>query len=161
MFEFNIEQVAVAVLDIEDAVRQYRRAGFKNWVEDLVVLDVINRSKRGYEEVRGTSVAALAFSYDVIPGKEFELIQFKTGDSFHDALLTKPAMSHMGLHVDSIAVWINNSPFRGIKQLMEARTLSHTSAPVVESGKRYKYVILDTLETLGFYLKLIERIMPS
>lgn len=161
MFEFNIEQVAVAVPDIEDALRQYRRAGFRNWVEDLVVLDVTNRTSRGYEEVSGTSVAALAFSYEVIPGKEFELIQFKTGNSFHDLLVAKPGMSHMGLHVDNIDVWINNSPFRGVKKIMDARTLSHTSAPVVESGKHYKYVILDTIEQLGFYLKLIERIMPS
>lgn len=165
---FAIEQIALAAEDIDKAITDYQRAGHGEWSLDLVTmktkmydLDGIRSS----ETIEGITVAHLAFNYTLIPGKEFELISFQAGQNFHqDRGIQSGAMSHMGMHIpDDMSL---DGFWRGLPQaakgrtLMEAWTISHTGKPA-ENGKRYRYLILDTQRTLGFYLKLIQRIQPS
>lgn len=132
---FGIEQVALAVEDIKKSVTEWARRGFNDWVRDTVTLEVTNYDTEYHRlESEGMAVAHLAFSYQVIPDKEFELIEFVTGHSFHDHIAV-PAMSHMGLHVPSIPVFLRSTPHHWPK-LMEARTISHTNPAV--GATRYK-----------------------
>jgi hypothetical protein len=154
---FEVEQVALAVENITAAVSRYQAAGFEEWFKDTVTLQVNNYNEHGQRDST-MAVAELAFNYQVIPGKEFELIEFKVGENFHENL-SVPGLSHMGLHVDNIHSWMARYRNMYFKTLMEARTISHTGKPA-ETGVRYKYVILNTIKEYGFYLKLIERIEP-
>lgn len=150
----NIEQVAIAVGDIEERLRYYEAMGHE-FVRD----EVVAHGEVYGQKMVGGNIAYLAFNYTIIPGKELELIEYMDGDNWlaHSGRAHRPSMSHMGMHVESIADWVEeNDPPWGIAQ--EVRTVSHTNPAVVEAGRRYHYLIWDSRDDLGFDLKLIERL---
>lgn len=150
---FDIEQVAIRVDNVDRAVRRYMDLGYTEWSLDTVEAEGFVNGQ-GF----GRNVARLAFNYDMVPGKELELIQYLEGPNFHRHYnVPVNGMSHMGLHVPSIAEWTddNNPPWSVVQ---EVQTLSHTN-PAIRGLRRYTYRIYESQADLGFMLKLIEREM--
>lgn len=110
------------------------------------------------------NVADLAFNYNLIPGVEFEVLEYVEGRNWHDdgiygTGLTEPGLSHFGVHVTSEQMETACKVLReaGYKVAQEVKTTSHTN-PVIKDSRWYHYVIFDTRADFGFDLKLIERL---
>lgn len=148
----EIEQVAIVVPDIDVAVGLYDRLfGTTKWVRDDVEAANVGGSLGGSK-----FSARLAFNYELVPGKEFELIQIVSGRSIQQNLRPAyaPGLSHLGLHVEDIDAWLAERPefaSVGMHQMVMTRNHSGTS-------RRYRYALLKTERTHGFVLKLIQRV---
>ena len=127
----------------------------KEWSEDRVVAKGIVRDWRADETYQKCHNAAiLQFNYDLVPGKEFELIYYVDGRNFLEWL--PPGMlSHIGTHVIAIDNHRNFLKHKGWMLVQEVVTQSHTS-PKVKGARRYHYAIYEH-PLLKFRLKLIER----
>jgi len=104
------------------------------------------------------SKAHLRFNYSL--GIELELLTYEEG--FHWHMGSTPFergsafLSHHGFHMEpgeSIPAMMNHCP---VAQHMI--TESHTNPYLIENGRRYEYLIVDTLAMLGNYSKFIWRI---
>ena len=104
--------------------------------------------------------ALLAFNYQLIPGKELEVIRYIRGDNFLSSSGTLGGMSHLGLHVDDIdrATQILRDCMGDVSIAQDAVTIRHTN-PHIKDTRRYRYRIFDTRNELGFFLKFIQRHM--
>jgi hypothetical protein len=150
--ELKIEQIAFHVADVRTTVEAYRELGFDSWVFDTVEASGIIRGRDG------SNVAELAFNYDIIPGKELELICYKKGPNWladHKAF----NLSHMGMHCDADQMFKIRKELDGMRAypIQEVWTTAHTN-PAIRTSRRYHYLIFDSRKLLGFDLKLIRRI---
>lgn len=125
--------------------------GDTEWFKDVVeAKGVIWRN--GLIKVENRAV--LQFNYDIIPGKEFELIAYVDGLNFLEWV--PPGMvSHMASHVIDIENHRQLLQLKGWHLIQEVVTQSHTS-PKVPDDRRYHYAIYEH-PAVKYRLKLIER----
>lgn len=149
------EQIAYATEDPEKLMRNFVLLGADTWTKDTVVAKGTVFGK----EVENT--AELYFNYQL--GFELEILRYIDGPNWHEQRNPEGAetfKSHMGLHVtkEKMDEIKSNMKQVGVEIAQEVWTQSHTNAHI--KGKRkYHYVVFDSIETFGFDLKLIERIM--
>lgn len=161
------EQIALTTLDIDARIRHLgtlhtfdgKPPKHSEWVHDCVQathIYVHPDYMRG--QIGGEFSVRLAFNYDLIPGKELELIQLISGKTvqlvpglMHDGL------SHLGYHIPDSA-WLFAEldwwAALGYPCAQVSVTTQHTG-----TAKRYLYAFVDTRAHLGAYTKVISR-MP-
>jgi catechol 2,3-dioxygenase-like lactoylglutathione lyase family enzyme len=154
---YPIEQIAIACPDPEQTKRVLAAVlGCDEWHEDQVTTEGFVFGSR----VDPATTATLNFNYQLIPGKEFELL------TYHDErnwLSNQPegpqttGMSHLGLHVPDVDDVKRRMETFGYKVAQEFATTSHTN-PNIAGKRQYRYVIFDTRAAFGFDLKVIQRI---
>ncbi len=161
----KFDQIAFYVPDMDAAKRAYRALGCDTWVDDMVTaqgkIGVVKDSRKHPTEV---NVAHLAFNYQL--GIELELIQYKAGNNWHQVggrvdeanSCAHPFASHMSWHTEDIAVEHSAFESKGLHVIQDVVTLSHTNPHLVESGRKYRYIIFDSRNLIGFDLKLIQRV---
>ena len=154
MLNFKIEQIAIAPANVEQARKLLEEMGAIDWVEDTVVASGKVFGKKGENK------ADLNFNYDLIEGKEFEILNYKEGNNWVDTLgRGRNTVSHLGMHCSGkeLIGWRKFFAERNIPVAQEVKTQSHTN-PVIAGKRWYNYVIFDTKEILGVDLKFIVRI---
>jgi len=150
----KIEQIAFGAKDPHSVIEQYKLLGIDEWVGDVVI------AKGTVNKTVGENCAELYFNYQL--GFELEILRYQYGPNWHqdrnpNNLDVFP--SHQGLHVDETEMWMWREKMNrlGIDIIQEVYTQSHTN-PVIAGKRRYQYVIFNSLDKLGFDLKLIRRI---
>ncbi len=151
--KFKIEQIAICLggdLATNVAFDLLGAIGTKEWNHDVVHAsgEVFGRE--------ASNVANLAFNYDICSGKEFEVLQYVSGQNWVEGHL--PRVSHFGMHVtaEELDQWRAFFAERGIAVAQEVETESHSN-PVIAGKRWYNYVIFDTQRLLGTDLKFIVR----
>ncbi len=151
--KFKIEQVAICPKNTERALALLADMGIGQWTEDTV-------SAEGYVFGKPTvNRAKLRFNYDVIQGKEFEILDYVQGENWVDSLLRgRPCVSHIGMHcsAEELVQWREFFATRNINIAQEVTTNEHTN-PAIAGKRHYKYVIFDTWSILGVDIKMIVR----
>lgn len=149
--QFVIEQIAIAPRNPEAAKELLSAIGADKWHNDHVTAtgQVFGMPK--------TNAANLAFNYELMAGKEFEVLHYTAGANW---LQMRPenTVSHLGMHCteQELASWRAFFAARKINVAQEVFTSSHTN-PVIAGKRRYQYVIFDTRNILGVDLKFIVR----
>ena len=151
--KFIIEQIAICPKDPSKAKQLLKDMGAVNWSEDRVI------AKGKVFDNQSENTADLSFNYDLIQGKEFEVLNYISGDNWMKEQSRINSISHLGMHctADELLNWRDFFDERGIKVAQEVFTKSHTN-PVIAGKRKYNYVIFDTKEILGVDLKFIVRI---
>ena len=152
--KFTIEQIAICPKNPTAAKKLLIEIGAVDWVEDHVVATGLVYGDHG------TNEADLSFNYDIFSGKEFEVLDYTSGNNWMDSEKRgRNSVSHLGMHCteDELTLWRSFFEERDIKVAQQVFTDSHTNAAI--AGKRsYNYVIFDTKDILGVDLKFIVRI---
>lgn len=151
--KFVIEQIAICPRDPAAAKKLLAEIGAAEFSEDHVVA---NGNVFGEE---GRNEADLSFNYDIFAGKEFEVLNYTTGDNWMLHGDRPNSVSHLGMHcsTEELVQWRAFFAEREIQVAQEVFTESHTN-PVIAGKRSYNYVIFDTKEILGTDLKFIVRI---
>ena len=157
----RFSQVAVLAPTPEKVQRMkdaYHKQGtMSEWIRDIVTADNIDGV------LKGTSFEAeLNFNYDAVPDMEFEILRPLSGHSAQwfprtaDVFAKQGAsgMSHMGVHVEDIVAYIASHPLLATSVLLQLTRTSHHSG----TSRRYLYALVDTVQSLGFITKLIQRV---
>lgn len=160
------EQIAIYTPHFDATKVLLQSFGCKTWVEDYVTAKGTVGPLSDKERIL---VAHLAFNYDL--NIELELIQYHTTPNWHsykqsclkDRDVDSVFLSHISYHVPSIDQELEKySPFfrqAGSAVVQRVTTIAHSNPKV--GDRRYEYAILDTRASIGFDLKLIERILPT
>lgn len=146
------EQIAVQTRDSATTIENYKQLGHTDWIEDEVHAKNIDGTLKGTE-----FKARLFFNYTVFPGKEYEIIELFEGESAqyypHDNFSPNGEISHMGLHVENIEEYIAQNELLRNSELMQlTETQWHKG-----TQRRYFYALVNTIASLGFITKLIQR----
>jgi hypothetical protein len=153
--KFFIEQIAVCPPNPAKAKFLLSELGLNDWVEDHVVAE-----GRVYG-ASGKNEADLSFNYqNTREGNkplELEVLHYTTGPNWMAG--RPPMVSHLGMHCTAEELEVFRRKFLameiGIAQ--EVFTQSHTNPFLLETGRKYQYVIFDTRDILGVDLKFIVR----
>lgn len=153
--KYQIDQIALFVEDAEEHKKKLGKMfGADEWVEDKVQSDIILFNEDGNEELKCENVVKLKFNYELMKtGIEFELLEMDKGYSYHQHKQT-PGISHFGCHVDGFEEAVEYFENLGCKKVQYARTRIHTG-----TDRKYQYIFMDTRHILGYYLKLINRVV--
>lgn len=164
---YQFHQVAMFLphmVYMEEAVRAYELAGFRNWMEDNAVLKGFYRNPNiptiapeAWEPSRVE--ARMMFNYDSMP-MELEFLKYNSGLHRHSQRMYErfPFVSHFSTYVDDV--------IDGIQKMREAGfgmpfhrfvTQEHTN-PHVVGKKRFIEAIFATKHTIGYDLKLIQKV---
>lgn len=152
--QFPIEQIALAVKDHESIIPALGFLGATEWHKDDVTTRAMVLGQGPVEQV-----AELSFNYQLIPGKELELIRYVSGRNFLGLQGISTGLSHLGLHVESIdhaTERLNQLANNDVQIIQDAVTIKHTN-PAIKNTRRYRYRIFGTRQWLGFDLKFIQR----
>ena len=151
--KFIIEQIAICPKNSKKAKELLKEIGAVDWSDDEVTAE----GKVFGNESKNT--ADLSFNYELIQGKEFEVLDYKVGDNWMQEQSRINSVSHLGMHCssDELLKWRDFFKERNIKVAQEVFTINHTN-PVIAGKRKYNYVIFDTKEILGVDLKFIVRI---
>lgn len=159
----KIDQIAFLARNDEDerAIKKQLRLTNANWVEDEVVAKGYVQGARVPGTPRGpqTNRAKLLFNYDF--GIELEILRYIDGPNYADqAGLKSCRICHIGAHVEKGKEIPPGLEAFVIPTSMaqEVTTQSHTNPFLIETGRRYRYSIYNTLDMLGMFFKVIERI---
>lgn len=147
----RVEQIAVSLRFPNAAKELLAAMGVTEWADDHVVANGnVWTIKNAHNE------ADLSFNYDMISGKEFELLTYTSGDNWMN--FRDDQVSHFGMHVseEELAEWRTFFAERNINIAQEVDTESHTN-PAIAGKRTYKYVIFATRRILGVDLKFIVR----
>lgn len=153
MPKFKIEQIAIAPVNKNKAMELLKEMGAEEWISDIVVA---SGNTNGHPSLV-TNVAELDFNYDLIDGKEFEILEYIAGQRW---IINKmPCVSHLGMHCTTAELksWKAFFSQRGIDVAQEVITKMHSN-PAIRDERRYNYVIFDTRDILGVDLKFIVRL---
>lgn len=155
----KIDQIAIAVPNLEYVLSQLKEIGLGDWKEDQVVTD-----GQVYDSLAENTEASLRFNYDLIDGKEFEMLRYEKGRNWHKSRVDNdnctPFLSHLGMHVKDRAEFdavITKMLSMGYKIAQEVITKSHTNE-AIKDNRRYRYAIFNSHRRLGFDLKIILRL---
>ncbi len=158
----KFDQIAFYVPDMDAAKKAYRALGCTDWTDDIVTaqgkIGIVKDSRKQ------VNVAHLAFNYQL--GIELELIQYKAGNNWHQVggrvdevnHCSHPFASHMSWHTEDIKVERSAFESKGLQVVQDVLTLSHTNPHLVANGRKYRYIIFDSRNLIGFDLKLIQRV---
>ncbi len=153
--KFFIEQIALCPPNPEKAIALLSEIGLDTWITDHV-----SAGGRVFGQVGGNE-ADLAFNYQNTRdgGKpiELEVLHYTSGPNW---MAGRPPMaSHLGMHCNAEELETFRRKFQamGIGVAQEVFTHSHTNPYLIETGRKYQYVIFDTRDILGIDLKFILR----
>lgn len=148
--KFKIEQVALYPKNPKAAIQLLAEMGAIDWAHDTVDASgtVFGAS--------GSNTAELAFNYDLMQGKELEILHYTDGENWMEEQPWR--VSHLGMHCteEELAKWRNFFAERHIRVAQEVLTEAHTN-PVIAGKRWYHYVIYDTFAILGVDIKFIVR----
>lgn len=153
--KFFIEQIALCPTNPAAARALLSELGLDAWVDDHVVA-----GGKVYGEP-GKNEADLAFNYQNTRPEnkplELEVLHYTTGPNWMAA--RRPMVSHLGMHCTAEELDLFRRKFAdmGYRVAQEVFTESHTNPFLLETGRKYQYVIFDTYEVLGVDLKFIVR----
>ena len=147
LFNGKIDQLAFISYGKSDTRAIKAQLGLKDaeWTEDICVA---SGEVRG---VPGVNKARLLFNYDM--GIEVEILEYLEGPNYASGL-TGGRICHYGIHADSEG----EVPTFDAPIIQRVKTHEHTNQFLLDTGRRYRYTIYDTLNTLGVFTKVIERI---
>lgn len=150
--KFTIEQIAICPADPVAAKKLLQEIGAAEWHEDHVVANGNVFGEAGQNE------ADLSFNYEIFGGKEFEVLNYTTGDNWMLHGGRPNSVSHLGMHcsAEDLEKWREFFAERNIEVAQEVFTESHTN-PAIAWKRWYNYVIFDTKDILGVDLKFIVR----
>lgn len=161
-----IEQIAIKTRDITQRIKTLESiypfhdpsiAESTKWVLDKVhAVHIYLHPEYIRQPVGSGFEVQLAFNYDIIPGRELELIQLLTGETVQ-LMEGEPGegLSHLGYHI--------RDTDRLLKELNWWNTLGHIVTQVsittdhTGTSKRYMYAFIDTRKQIGAYTKVISR----
>jgi len=152
----KVEQIAFATDNPEKLIETLKTLGLTEWVQDYVVADGFVFGKETQ------NVAELNFNYQL--GFELEILKYIGGSNWHEKrnnFEQSPVFqSHLGYHATGEQIDDMKAKMAdiGIGIAQEVWTKAHTN-PVINNKRKYHYVVFDSKQSLGFDLKLIERIM--
>lgn len=157
--KFRIEQIAIAPVNTERAIKLLSDLGLTEWHRDNVLA---NGQVFGVE---GTNSALLQFNYQAGNGNdpagkplELEVLKYVDGNNW---LRRRPnnTTSHLGMHcsADELRSFREYFAAEGISVAQEVFTEAHTN-PSIRDERRYNYVIFDTVDIIGVDLKFIVRL---
>lgn len=153
LLQNQFHQVAIFTANRDESVRKYMDLGYHNWVYDNAdLMGVLNG------EVTITK-ARMAFNYDIFPG-ELEFLEYQ-GPNRH-ALEGRdgrtPFISHMSTYVEDVCA-SSMILYRelGILPYHKFVTANNTN-PAVAGKKRFVECIYNYRDTLGYDIKLIEKV---
>lgn len=146
-FNGKIDQLAFISHSEKDTFAIKVELGLENavWTEDICVA---SGEVRGWP---GVNKARLLFNYDM--GIEVEILQYLEGPNYASQL-DGGRVCHYGIH----ATAGQPAPTFNAPIIQRVKTRSHTNEFLLTTGRRYQYTIYDTLNTLGVYTKVIERL---
>lgn len=160
--QFKIEQIAISPKSPTHAKTLLKELGAEHWISDIV---------RARGEVFGDpseNIAELQFNYQLAAdgsSLEFEILDYQSGDNWVEQSAGKGSVvTHLGMHVKDEAEleeWRDFFAARGIPVAQEVDTQEHRNDFLIETGRKYRYVIFDTREILGVDLKFILRREPG
>lgn len=147
----RIDQIAFFGADAPELKKKLAAIfGDPNWIEDHVC---------GGGTVGGESAeneANLSFSEELC-STQFEVLDYTEGPNWLAYKDEPHGLAHLGAHVEDIEYWREHLEGLGYPVIQELITTAHTNA-AIRDHRRYHYLIFDTREDLGFYLKLIQRL---
>lgn len=151
--QFRIEQIAICPRNPAAALALLTAMGAAEWAKDHVVANGAVFGQDGQNE------ADLAFNYNLFGGKEFEVLNYTSGNNWMLHGERPNSVSHLGMHCSSeeLTQWRAFFADRDIYVAQEVFTESHTN-PVIAGKRKYNYCIFDTKAILGVDLKFIVRI---
>lgn len=153
--KFFIEQIALCPPNPEQAVALLAKLGLDEWV-----FDHVSAGGRVHGQVGGNE-ADLRFNYqNTREGNkplELEVLHYTQGPNWMAG--RPPMVSHLGMHctADELDAFRRKFSDLGIGVAQEVFTHSHTNPFLLETGRKYQYVIFDTRDILGVDLKFIVR----
>jgi hypothetical protein len=178
----SYEQVAIRSNNAkEHATMLGRKFGAAPWIFDTV--DAVHLFAAQQFNLGGSFQVDLAFNYTLLPEKELELIELRSGRTVqlveHDGndpypvgvigmLMGPQIVSHLGYHLEDVEgieaqesqllaclqSWIG----KGFPVVQLSQTVIHTG-----TKRRYRYAFADTRSFLGVWTKIIQRMnqMPD
>ena len=156
MPKFIIEQIAINPPKPKEAEELLKAIGL-----GATVFDTVHAKGTVFDDV-AENKAHLSFAYQNNPNLEFETLNYIDGNNWLDDSIVERSgsVSHIGMHIEAeeLVEWLDFFDARKIKIAQEVKTLSHQNEFLIETGRRYHYVIFDTREILGVDLKFIIRI---
>lgn len=164
------EQIAIKTFDVAQRVQdnawtrafdEHGQADLMKWKRDDVSAVHIYLHPDYMPVPIGSSFRVrLAFNYDLIPGKELELIQLLEGQTVQ-LMLGEPGegLSHLGYHIPD-SMWLLTEldwwNVQGFACTQISVTTEHTG-----TNRRYLYAFVDTRQQIGAYTKIISRMTGS
>lgn len=149
MLAVTMDQVAFCARTDEDevAIKKILQLEGSEWKEDIATAE----GMVGAEHGRNT--AKLLFNYDL--EHEVEILRYLNGPNYLDlAEVPSRHLCHIGMHhVIGNAVPRIDRPI-----IQQVTTIQHTNPYLMHNGRHYRYTIYDTLNSMGVFLKIIERI---
>lgn len=150
--QFKIEQIALCPRNPKAAKELLTAMGAVKWHEDYVKAEGQTYGCNTKPE------AELSFNYDIIEGKELEILHYTTTDNWMSSPNRANSVSHLGMHcsADELSKWRVFFSERSIPVAQEVFTKSHTN-PAIKDKRSYNYVIFNTKNILGVDIKFIVR----
>ncbi len=152
--KFVCDQIAIAPKDPVAAKQLLSEMGAQTWAKDHVVAEGRVFGRQSVNE------ANLLFNYDLVSGKEFEILDYTDGPNWMDIGpgRGRGSVSHLGMHcsMEHLSLWRKFFAARDISVVQEVLTRSHTNNAIA-GKRRYDYVIFGTRDILGVDLKFIVR----
>lgn len=139
---------AKVTLGLQDAV----------WVRDEV-LGYVSVKDRAGNWTTGVSEGILQFNYDT--GMEYELLTYTSGPNWHDLHnlnQERARIGHVGYHLEDGEEFPEHWQDLMVQEMFTSR---HSNPKVLEAKRNYHYRIYDTVDTLGYYSKVIRRLGPD
>lgn len=157
LFKLKFHQVAIYSADPEAAVEFWEAAGFHNWTEDECIL-------RGTEHGRPLLMKEREFfNYDIMP-LELCYMQYSTGYFRRGDRRSgdKPFIGHMATYVEDLEAEINRiNESLDIRPYRVYDSVEHQNPYLVEKKQKFHKCIYNTMEWLGFDVKLTQRVFPG
>lgn len=147
----SFHQVAIHTPDLFGGVEMLKLLGATDWYYDTAEL-------YGCIEDRPptTIKAHMAFNYQILGGLELELLHYE-GESRHSGR-SGAFISHISTYVDDINKSMRFMKPTGFRVCHTFETRNHTNPKFKGTNRKFIEVIYDTRETLGFDIKLIEKV---
>lgn len=153
VLDFQFHQVAIFTANIAKSMSPYQNMGYNNWIIDTADLEGIL-----YEE-EVTTQATMAFNYDIMP-MELEFLQYEGPNRHSNAGRNGaiPFITHMSTYVDDVKESAEKI-FGELGMLPYHRFITNNNTnPAVRGKKRFIECIYDLRDTIGYDLKLIEKV---
>ena len=162
------EQIALRTFDIDNRLHNLRTvypfnnrslAPTSKWVRDTVHAVHVYTNPHYLSAAIGSAFSVhLAFNYDLIPGKELELIQLIDGQTVQlpEDDDDREGLAHLGYHIPDHELLVHELHW----WIQQRHTVAQVSVTTDHTGtsQRYMYAFIDTRVRIGVWTKVISRI---
>lgn len=161
LFQEKFHQLAIYSPDALASAQALHEFGYNEWMIDEATL-----VGKVYDEPIETR-ARMLFNYQFNDG-ELEFLQY-FGPSWHsiagrtddDGKCIDPFISHQSVYVDDVDAKRDEIEKLGWHVCQEFETQDHINPILKSRGERFKEVVISTRGSLGYDLKLIQRIFDK